>query len=192
MISKTQSCKCEVSPPPAPFLSATLNKETKHQVPATQVLRKGKRIVVADAGAERRGASGSPSPGAAVGRPGHALPRGRGQPVPWGIAGLPLQPLGAPCPQPKPLEASPGAAQCPGGCILAHSGDSVIVWRVEPFKSRLTDSEPIREGSICLLFVTESPGETSSLFARGLLQLSEDSRKGVLSRPCHWWSPTQG
>lgn len=158
--------------------------------------------MLAGLGSERRGASGSPSPGAAAGRLVRALPRGRGQPVPWGIAGLPHQLLGAPCPRPKPLKASPDAAQCPRGCRLARSGDSVIVWRVEPFKSRLTDSEPVREGSVCLLFVTESPGETSSLSARGLLQLlrSQDTRKGVQAlKPrappqalCHWCSPTQG
>lgn len=72
--------------------------------------------------------------------------------------------------------------------VVTHS---VVVWRVENFKSRLTDSKLIREGSICLLFVTESPGESSSLFAHGLLQLlwSEDTRKGI--QVLKWRAPQQ-
>lgn len=125
-MSKTHICKREVSPYPPPFLSATLNKETKHQVPATQVLRKGKRTVVAGTGAEHRGAPGSPSPSVAASPAGSLSARaGEAWPVPWGIMVSTHQLLGAPCRQPKPLKASPDAVRFPWGGRLACSCDSL-------------------------------------------------------------------
>lgn len=90
-----------------------------------QALRKGKQTVVAGAGAEHREASGSPSPSAAA-APGRTLPRGgKARPVPWGIMVSTHQLLGAPCPRPKPVKASPDIVRCPWGGRLARICDSL-------------------------------------------------------------------